>query len=305
MASWSPRWPARIKLSSFSGTGTTVVVTAACVAIACSPIPSTAYCPLQLIVENSLCFQCTGTLPVGALGFFISKNVASVTVTAITQGLIEPSGMRSFEMSLFFMRQLYYAPNTKIASTWPELFRYHRGIYIHARPQHGFFLWNGIEDDFHGNALHHLHVVSRGVFRREQAQHRASGSGDGIDMAAKHAAVGIDTDLRLLPRLQVAQLRFLKVRGDPHILQRHHHQQALTKLYNLAGFHLFVRSHTIDGCNHFRVTKVEFGGFQRGLRLFHFGDLRTRVRRAHDHLMAAGLRGNDSSTSLFDAGLRH
>ena len=33
-----------------------------------------------------------------------SIKVASVTVTAITQGLIEPSGIRSFEMSLFFTR---------------------------------------------------------------------------------------------------------------------------------------------------------------------------------------------------------
>src|SRR5271168_4368405 len=107
-----------------------------------------------------------------------SMNVASVTVTAITQGLIEPSGMRSFEMSLFFMRQLYYAPDTRIASTGPKLFRYHRGIHIHARPQHGFFWRNGIEDDFHGNALHDFHVISRGVFRGQETQHRASGSGD-------------------------------------------------------------------------------------------------------------------------------
>jgi hypothetical protein len=32
-----------------------------------------------------------------------SMKVARVTVTAITHGLIEPSGMRNFEMSLFFI----------------------------------------------------------------------------------------------------------------------------------------------------------------------------------------------------------
>ena len=35
-----------------------------------------------------------------------SLNVASVTVTAITQGLIEPSGIRNFDMNLSFTLRL-------------------------------------------------------------------------------------------------------------------------------------------------------------------------------------------------------
>src|SRR6266446_1523395 len=73
-----------------------------------------------------------------------SMNVASVTVTAITQGLIEPSGVRSLEMNLSITLL------KKIA-----LLRNHRGIHIHAGTQHRYVGGNGIKNNFYRDALHH------------------------------------------------------------------------------------------------------------------------------------------------------
>ncbi len=41
-----------------------------------------------------------------------SINVASVTVTAITHGLIEPSGMRSFESNLCLTLAIFPVPSS-------------------------------------------------------------------------------------------------------------------------------------------------------------------------------------------------
>src|ERR1700692_1852235 len=129
-----------------------------------------------------------------------SMNVASVTVSAITQGLIDPSGIRNFEMSLFFMA-LAISRSVSMTTFSDALFRDHRGVHVHSRPQNRYILRDRIENDLYGNALHNLHVVAGGVFRRQQAQHRARCAGDGIDMAAKCAAVGIDLYFRFLPGL--------------------------------------------------------------------------------------------------------
>ena len=51
-----------------------------------------------------------------------------------------------------------------------------------------------VEDDLHRDALHHLDEVAGGVFRRQQAQARAGGAGDGIDVAVDRLAVHIDLD---------------------------------------------------------------------------------------------------------------
>ena len=93
-----------------------------------------------------------------------SIKVASVTVMAITQGLIVPSGIRSL---------LVIFSNIDVRRC-SELIRHYCCVHIHPRPQYGYILRNGIKNDFYGDALNDLDVVPRGVFWREQAQNGAS-----------------------------------------------------------------------------------------------------------------------------------
>src|SRR5215467_8705101 len=84
-----------------------------------------------------------------------SMNVARVTVTAITQGLIVPSGFLSLARILFPMafefRLFCFLPAT--APTYDRLapllysrrlVRDDRCVHIHSRPQHSFLRWNRI-----------------------------------------------------------------------------------------------------------------------------------------------------------------
>src|SRR6266404_5485354 len=152
-----------------------------------------------------------------------SINVASVTVTAITQGLIEPSGIRNFDRNLSFTLRLEILSSlagflcVKSRSSVRERCRHH----VHSRSQNRLLWRNRIENDFYRHALYDLHVISRGVFRRQQTQHRASRSSDRINMTRKSLAVSVHFHFHLLARLHRAQLRFLKIRSDPNILQRH------------------------------------------------------------------------------------
>src|SRR5215467_917722 len=74
-----------------------------------------------------------------------SIKVASVTVRAITQGLIVPSGFLSLARILFFIAR--------------------------SRPQHSLLRRNRVQHYLYRDALHDFHEISGGVFRRKQAQH--------------------------------------------------------------------------------------------------------------------------------------
>ncbi len=73
----------------------------------------------------------------------------------------------------------------------------------------------GIEGDAHRDALHYLHVVAGGVFRRQKTEFRAAGSGDTLDGAGVIAAVGVDRKLHLLTHAHFLELGLLEIRGDP------------------------------------------------------------------------------------------
>jgi hypothetical protein len=98
-----------------------------------------------------------------------SMKVASVTVTAITQGLIEPSGIRSFDRSLWriaFRCFLLLATPQEISLPC-LLFRDHRHIRVHPRPQYRLLLRNRIDDDLYRYALDYFHVIARGILGRQ------------------------------------------------------------------------------------------------------------------------------------------
>ena len=75
-----------------------------------------------------------------------------------------------------------------------------------------------IEHDFYGNALHHFHVIAGGIFRRQQTEACAAGSGDAVDVSFIFAAIGVDFDGHALPGRIFCELRFFEVRGDPYVV---------------------------------------------------------------------------------------
>src|SRR5580700_3059197 len=176
-----------------------------------------------------------------------SMNVASVTVTAITHGLIDPSGILSlasnlcliarsisFAYALLGVASLYRllrmtaqltffitlhreslcrsirCPNSRGVSS-SALLRNDRRVHIHPRPQHRFVGRNWIQHDLHWYPLHHFHVVPRRVFRRQQTEHSARRPRNRIHMPAERHSIRIDFHFRLLPRLHVFQLCLFKI----------------------------------------------------------------------------------------------
>ena len=107
-----------------------------------------------------------------------SMNVASVTVSAMIQGLTADARRR---------RRSMVAVAALISN--PDL-----GLDRHAGTQLVILVCTGFEDDLHRNALHDFHVVAGGVFRRQQAEARAAGAGDAVDLAVVGSAVGVDVD---------------------------------------------------------------------------------------------------------------
>src|SRR5215470_1857499 len=92
-----------------------------------------------------------------------SMNVARVTVSAITQGLIVPSGILSLDRILCLIAfasslWLFLAPYTfyydRLAPLlYSRLVRDHGRVHVHSRAQHGLLRWNRIENNLHGNPL--------------------------------------------------------------------------------------------------------------------------------------------------------
>ncbi len=76
-----------------------------------------------------------------------------------------------------------------------------------------------IENDLYRDALHHFHVISRGVFRRQQAGARAAGAGNAVHVASVGAAVGVHLNFRGLSRAHVFQLSFFVIGSDPDFVE--------------------------------------------------------------------------------------
>src|SRR5208282_1543847 len=225
----------------------------------------------------------------------------------------DPSGILNFASSLLRMarsttlatvllgpRMLYLFIRTteRGISLFPALFGDHGRIHIHPRPQHRRTHRVSVQHNLHRNALHHFHVIARRVFRRQQTQHSASRACNRIHMPAESPSIRIDFHFRFLPRAHISQLRLFKVRCHPHILQRHHHQQSLPRLYDLSGLHLLVRSHSVHRRDHIRVPKIQNCCVQRRSRLRHFCHFRLRISRAHADLFLVRLRSLHSSACL-------
>src|SRR2546429_2632111 len=237
-----------------------------------------------------------------------SMNVASVTLTAISQGLIVPSGNLSLVRILSRIASnlwpcavsTYYRSNPYPYST---LIRNHRRIHVHPRPQDGLLRRNRVQHDLHGDPLHDFHVISRRVLRRQQAQHGTRCPRNRIHSSAESLSVRIHLDFCFLPGLHVPQLRLFEIRRHPHGLERQNHQQSLPCLCDLSRFHLFVRGHAIDRRGDLRVAQVQLRRFQRRSRLFHLGEFRLGIRSPHAHLLDVRVCRGYSRTRLLDSRL--
>src|SRR6202008_3632351 len=151
------------------------------------------------------------------------------------------------------------------------------------------------------NTLDNFDIISRGVFRRQKAEHRAGGASDGIDVAGKGFAVGVGLDVSLLSGLHVAQRGLFEIGSDPNALERHDDEKALACLNNLAVFDGLVRGHAVDRSNYIAVTEIELGGIELCAGAIDAGELRLGVGRAHGYALLVGVRGSDASLSLSDA----
>ena len=77
----------------------------------------------------------------------------------------------------------------------------------------------GIESDFDRNALNHFHIISSGIFRRQQASDRTACSSNALHVTLISFAVRVNINVGGLADLHVPQLCFLEVRRDPNVVK--------------------------------------------------------------------------------------
>src|SRR5487761_1909855 len=135
-----------------------------------------------------------------------SMNVASVTVSAMTHGLCFGAHGAATGRA---------AGCSSIASLMDSLLQLHRGRHRHALPQQMIVMLSRVERNPHRDPLHHFHVISGGVFRRQQAHASAAGACDPLDLARVLAAVGVHVDLHRLADAHFLELRLLEIRRHP------------------------------------------------------------------------------------------
>src|SRR5439155_21779618 len=99
-------------------------------------------------------------------------------------------------------------------------FRVHRRHNRHAGPQQMLRILPRLEHDLHRHALDNLHVVPSRVLARQQAEPRAGGRRNAVDVTLELlAAVRIHLDGGPLAGPHGGELRLLEVRGDPDVLE--------------------------------------------------------------------------------------
>ena len=123
-------------------------------------------------------------------------------------------------------------------------------------------------------------------------------------MPLQRFSVRVHFHFRFLPGLHVFQLRLFEVGRHPYVLQRHHDEQALSRLHDLSRLHLFVRGYSIDRRGDFRVTQVQLRRSHCRARLFHLRDFRLRIGGLHVYLLDVGMRRGHSCARLLDSRLR-
>src|SRR5215471_9151101 len=82
---------------------------------------------------------------------------------------------------------------------------------VHAGPQQPLAVLPGVDDDFRGNSLNDLDEIASCVLGRKQAEQRARGSGNAVDVPVVGLSGRINVDLRTQSRMDTPQLSLLEV----------------------------------------------------------------------------------------------
>ena len=150
-------------------------------------------------------------------------------------------------------------------------FEVHVGHDVHAGAQPPIVILAGIEIDLHRNALHDFHVVSGSVLRRKQAEARAGGAGDAVNMAFQSLASRIYVDVRFLPNLHVPELILFEIGGDPDFIEGHDGEELLAGLNIQAHDHGLIHF-SADGSNDLGIAEIELGLLQERAFFFDVSD---------------------------------
>src|ERR1700761_5574265 len=108
----------------------------------------------------------------------------------------------------------------------------------------GQLVW--IKGDSHGDSLHDLDPVTRGVLRGNQGKGRSGSSAKSHDLAmiAEAASVQVRSQRNRLPYPHIRELRLLEVRIDPDLIERHHRHQGSSRADTLPELYRSVRYKT-------------------------------------------------------------
>ena len=145
-----------------------------------------------------------------------------------------------------------------------------------------------VEDDLHGHALHDLHVVARGVLRRQEAEAGAAAALEAIDVGRKlDAGVRVDGHGHGLSGLHLGQLRLLEVGDHPNV-RIDQGQQRLTDLHVRADLDALAGDVPGNRGIDFRVGEVQPGLPGLGFGAGHLGLGRAGLRSALRDLLGGG-----------------
>ena len=147
------------------------------------------------------------------------------------------------------------------------------GIDRHAGTQAVIVVLAGLEIDADWNALHHLHVVSGRILRRQQAESRTAGAADRLHSAAVFAAVRVHAELDPLARFHALKLRLLEVGGHPDVVERNHRHELLARRNVLTDLHGLLADDPANRSDDGAVAEIESRLIERRS---HLRDLRLR-----------------------------
>src|ERR1700722_10350414 len=132
------------------------------------------------------------------------------------------------------------------------------GIEVRSRIAIRIAIRRTIKINTHWHPLHNFHIVPSGVFRRQQAEHRACAGTHVSYMRFPSPAVGVHFNFDGLSRPHVGKLRFLKVRRDPDIVERHYFYKFLPDADVLSDLNCLLANNSCDWRTNDSVAEVEF-----------------------------------------------
>src|ERR1035437_5982351 len=127
----------------------------------------------------------------------------------------------------------------------------------HPGPQKALRIFIRVEANSNREPLHDFDIVSRRVFRREQAEKSAGGAGHVFEVAIKVMIESVDVNANGFTGLQSPQLRLFEIGGDPDVVQGNENHQSLAGLYSMAEFHCLPPHNSAHGSVDLRIAEVE------------------------------------------------